>query len=68
MLKNITHLTFGYCFNQKINLLNNVIHLTFGDKKGYFCNREKLSNKILTQHNEFIKNTIIPNHISIIYH
>ena len=28
--ENITHLTFGGCFNRRINLPKNLTHLTFG--------------------------------------
>src|ERR1700741_4295875 len=27
----VTHLTFGYCYNQITNIPNSVTHLTFGD-------------------------------------
>ncbi len=41
--KNITYLTFGHCFNQKIKLSKNITHLIFGF---HFSQKINLSNSI----------------------
>ena len=62
-----THLTLGYMFNQKIHICN-IEHLIFGNKTYYYNIKKNLLNEDLMEHKKFINNTVIPNHIKIIYY